>query len=76
MSGWNQAISKRLKDRAGVRGGALVGRPRWARILVITADSKMTAMIFIVPPQWGQCSMSISNTRLSSRAQLIRAEGE
>ena len=35
---WNQAVSKKLKDRAGARGGALVGKPRWARILVITAE--------------------------------------
>ena len=33
----------------------------------------MAAMIFKVPPHCGQCSMSISNTRLSSRAQLRRA---
>jgi hypothetical protein len=33
----------------------------------------MAAMIFKVPPQFGQCSISISNTRLSKRAQLMRA---
>ena len=33
----------------------------------------MAAMIFKGPPQWGQCSRSISNTRLSNRAQLRRA---
>ena len=27
-------------------------------------------MIFSSPPQFGQCAMSISNTRLSSLAQL------
>ena len=32
----------------------------------------MAAMIFKAPPHWGHCSMSISNTRLSSRAQLMR----
>jgi hypothetical protein len=31
------------------------------------------AMIFKAPPQFGQCSMSMSKTRLSSRAQLMRA---
>ena len=31
------------------------------------------AMIFKVPPQFGQCSMSMSKTRLSSLAQLRRA---
>ena len=29
------------------------------------------AMIFKAPPQLGQCSISMSKTRLSSRAQLI-----
>ena len=29
-------------------------------------------MIFSSPPQFGQCSRSISNTRLSNRAQLMR----
>lgn len=33
----------------------------------------MAAMIFKGPPQRGQCSRSISNTRLSKRAQLRRA---
>jgi hypothetical protein len=31
------------------------------------------AMIFKAPPQFGQCSMSISKTRFSSLAHLIRA---
>jgi hypothetical protein len=31
------------------------------------------AMIFKAPPQFEQCSMSISKTRLSSLAQLMRA---
>jgi hypothetical protein len=30
------------------------------------------AMIFEALPQFGQCSTSISKTRLSSRAQLMR----
>ena len=33
---------------------------------------KPAAMIFSSPPQFGQCSRSISNTRLSSFAQLSR----
>jgi len=33
----------------------------------------MVAMIAKGPPQWGQCSRSISNTRLSSRAQFMGA---
>ena len=35
----------------------------------------MAGMIFKVPPHWEQCSISISNTRLSSRAQLMGAGG-
>ena len=50
-----------------------VGRPRWARILTITGESSMAAMTFKLPPQFGQCSMSMSKTRLSSLAQLMRA---
>jgi hypothetical protein len=30
-------------------------------------------MIFKAPPQFGQCSTSMSKTRLSKRAQLRRA---
>jgi hypothetical protein len=30
-------------------------------------------MIFVGPPHWEQCSRSISNTRLSNRAQLMGA---
>ena len=30
-------------------------------------------MIFSLPPQFGQCSRSISKTRLRSRAPLVRA---
>ena len=37
----------------------------------MTGGSSMAAMIFKVPPHLGQCSMLISNTRLSSRAQLM-----
>jgi hypothetical protein len=33
----------------------------------------MAAMIVKGPPQWGHCSLSIANTRLSNRAQLMRA---
>ena len=36
----------------------------------------MAAMIFKVPPHCGHCSMSISNTRLSNRAQLRRTGAE
>ena len=67
-----QIVWNRSTRRAGARGGARVGRPRWLRILTITGGSSMAAMIFKAPPQLGQCSMSMSKTRLSSRAQLMR----
>ena len=39
----------------------------------ITGRSRMAAMIFSSPaPQFGQCCMSMSKTRLSGRAQLMR----
>ena len=70
-----QIVWNKSNRCAGERGGARVGRPRWAedfdnhrRIF----DS-MAAMIFKLPPQFGQCSMSMSKTRLSSLAQLRRA---
>src|SRR5215467_7269617 len=69
----SQVVWNRSNRCAGVRGGARVGRPRWVRILTITGGSSMAAMIFKAPPQLGQCSMSMSKTRLSSRAQLMRA---
>ena len=48
-------------------------QPRCVRILTITAGSSMAAMIFRVPPQFGQCSISMPKTRRSNRDQLIRA---
>ncbi len=33
----------------------------------------MAAIIFKLPPQFGQCSLSMSKTRLSNLAQLMRA---
>jgi hypothetical protein len=46
------------------RGGALMDKPRWVRILAITVGWSMAAMIFEVPPYWGHCSISIANTRM------------
>ena len=40
----------------------------------ITAGSSIAAMIVNLPPQYGQRSISMSNTRFSNRAQLIRIE--
>ena len=47
---------RRSDDRAGRRGGARADKPRWVRILAIAVGLRMAAMIFKVPPQWGQCS--------------------
>ena len=72
-----QIVWNRSTRRAGARGGARVGRPRWLRILMITGGSstpeqrvKGAAMIFKALPQFRQCWMSRSKTRLSSQAQL------
>src|SRR5262245_42026332 len=44
-----QIIWNRSTRRAGARGGARVGRPRWARILRITGGSSIAAMILKLP---------------------------
>ena len=44
--------------------------PRCVRIFSITGCSRIAAMIFSSPSQFGQGSRSSSNTRLSSRARL------
>ena len=67
----DQAAWNRASGRAGERGGALAGKPRGVRILTITAGSSMAAMILNSPPHCGQCSRSISNTRLSRRAHGV-----
>jgi hypothetical protein len=41
------------------------------RIFSITGCSRMAAMIFSSPPQFGQCSRSKSNTGLTKRAPFI-----
>ena len=45
-----QAVCKNSSIRAGDRGGARVGKPRWVRILTITAGSSMAAMSVKGPP--------------------------
>ena len=69
----DQAAWKRASGRAGERGGARAGKPRCVRMLTITAGSSMAAMIFMSPAHCGQCSRSRSKTRLSRRAQPMRA---
>jgi hypothetical protein len=63
-------------SRARPLGGGCGSSPRWVRIFSSTGRSRMAAMILSSPPpQFGQRCMSISNTRLSSRAQLTRCGG-
>jgi hypothetical protein len=50
----DQVAWNRASGRTGERGGARVGKPRWVRILAITAGSSMAAMSFKAPPQFGQ----------------------
>jgi hypothetical protein len=72
----DQARWNRSKALAAARGGARADKPRWVRILAIAVGSKMAATIVKEPPQFGQCSRSISKTRLSNWAQRIRAGAE
>jgi hypothetical protein len=74
MSLFSRTRPEGIKTCAGDRDGVPEDKPRWSRILVIAALSRMVAMIFVVPPQCGQCSMLILNTRFSKRAQLIRTK--
>ena len=55
----------RACSRAAERAGARACRPRCVRILSITGCSRITAMIFSSPPQFGQCSRSSENTASS-----------
>ena len=58
------------------RSGRCPGGQAEVRILAITVGSRRAAMIVKEPPHWGHCSLSIANTRLSSRAQLMWAGAE
>ncbi len=49
--------------RAGERGGARAGSPRWQTMRSMTALSRMAAITFSSPPRFGQRCMSNSNTR-------------
>ncbi len=70
-SGDLESIEQPRRDR----GGAWAGKPSGVRILAMTGGCSMAAMIFKVPPYRGDCSMSISNTRLRkpSLAYALRA---
>jgi hypothetical protein len=68
-SGQLESVEGPWPGIAAVPGGqAEVGED-----LAMTEGCYMAAMIFKGPPQRGQCSRWISNTRLSSQAQLRRA---
>jgi hypothetical protein len=74
QAAWNRwPEASHSSRRAGARGGSRVGRTRWARMLTITGGASMAAMIFKLPPQFAQCSIAMSKTRLSKRAQRMRA---
>ena len=60
-----------IEGRAGARGGARAGRPRWVRILAIKGGCSMETMSFKEPPHWDQCSISISNTRLRKPSLVV-----
>ena len=70
----NQAASNSGKGYTEARGGARAGKPKCVRIFAITWGSTMAVMIFKRPPQQEQRSMS--NTRLSRQAQLMRRGAE
>lgn len=55
-----------IGSRAGACDRARAGSPRCLRMRSMTGGSMVTAMILSSPPQVGQCSMSISTTRMSS----------
>jgi len=62
-------------ERAGMRVGSSVGRPRWVRILVTTGGSSMVAMKRRRPPHPAHASTSIKKTLFirSAHAQARRA---
>src|SRR5512146_458728 len=67
-----QIVWNRSTRLAHARGGARAGRPRWPRILTITDGSWMAAMAGEAVRRFGQRAMSMSRSRLSSGAQLMR----
>ena len=61
-----QIVWNKSNRCAGERGGARVGRPRWARILTITGGSSMAAMLFKLPA---------SQDRTPGHPPAIRCDG-
>ncbi len=76
FQGEDEAVCWNASRRAGVFGGARVGKPRCARILAITEGSSIAARMIKGPPHCGQVVMSMAKTRLSNCAQLMRARVE
>ena len=74
--GGEEAVCRNASSRAGVRGGARVGKPRWLKILMITAGSSIAARSGKGPLHCGQVVMSMANMRLSNCAQRRRARVE
>ena len=68
-----QAARNRSTRLAAARGGGCAASPRWVRVRAMAAGSSIAAMSFSCPPQCGQRSISMSNTRLSNCAQRMRA---
>jgi len=68
----SHAASNRSSRTAGARGGGCAASARWVRMGAMAAGSSMAAISFSWPPQCGQCSMSMSNTRFSNCAQRMR----
>ena len=66
------AASNRSTRTADARGGGCAASPRWVRTRAMAAGSSIAAISFSCPPQGGQCSMSISNTRFNNCAQRMR----
>jgi len=69
-------MCRNASSRAVARGGARLGKPKWVRILTITAGSSIAARRVKGPPHCGQVVMSMAKTRLSNCAQLMRARVE
>lgn len=74
LNGDESDSSGRLQrpERAGARCGARACNPKCVRLFSITGASRIAALICNSPTQFGQCSRSRSNTRLSNLAQLRR----
>jgi hypothetical protein len=70
---WNRSAHRRKRRGAGRQAQMAEDFDDHRRIFDGCPERvEGAAMIFKAPPQLGHCSMSMSKTRLSSRAQLMR----